>query len=49
MWHAWAKRNAYRFWWEIHKEREYYEHLDVGGRIIFRCILEKKMGWYGLN
>jgi hypothetical protein len=29
------------FWWESQEERDYYEDLDVGGKIILRCILEK--------
>jgi hypothetical protein len=29
------------FWWEIHKERDRYEDLDVGGRIILEWILER--------
>jgi hypothetical protein len=29
------------FWWEMKKERDYYEDLDVGGRTIFKWILEK--------
>jgi hypothetical protein len=29
------------FWWESQKERDHYEDLDVGGRIILRWILEK--------
>jgi hypothetical protein len=29
------------FWWESKIERDYWEDLDVGGRIIIKCILEK--------
>jgi hypothetical protein len=31
------------FWWESQKERDHYEHLDVGGRTIYtyKWILEK--------
>jgi hypothetical protein len=38
------------FLWESHKEREHREDLDVGGRIILRCMLEKWDGvmWTGL-
>jgi hypothetical protein len=31
-----------RFWWESQNEREHYEDLDVGGRIILKWILEKQ-------
>jgi hypothetical protein len=30
-----------RFWWEIQKERDHLEGLDVGGRIILKWILER--------
>jgi hypothetical protein len=30
-----------RFWWENHKERDHYEEVDVGGRIILKRLLEK--------
>jgi hypothetical protein len=29
------------FWWESQKERDHYEDLDVGGRIILEWILER--------
>jgi hypothetical protein len=29
------------FWWESQKERDHYEDLDVGGKIVLRWILEK--------
>jgi hypothetical protein len=29
------------FWWENQKERDYYEDLDVSGRIMSIYILEK--------
>jgi hypothetical protein len=28
-------------WWKIQKERDHYEDLDVGGRIVLMWILEK--------
>jgi hypothetical protein len=27
------------FWWEDQKERDYYEYLDIGGRIILKWFL----------
>jgi hypothetical protein len=35
------KRNAYRIWWESKKERDHWEDLNVGGRIILEWILER--------
>jgi hypothetical protein len=32
------------FWWERQKERDHYEDLFVGGRIILRWISEKLNG-----
>jgi hypothetical protein len=29
------------FWWENQKERDHWEDLDVGERIILECILER--------
>jgi hypothetical protein len=29
------------YWWKSQKERDYYEDLDVGGRVILQQILEK--------
>jgi hypothetical protein len=34
----WGRRG---FWWENQKERDHYEDLDMGGRIILVWILEK--------
>jgi hypothetical protein len=28
------------FWWEIEKDRNHYEDLDVGGSIILKWILD---------
>jgi hypothetical protein len=28
-------------WWENQKERDYYEHEDISGRIILKWIFEK--------
>jgi hypothetical protein len=32
------------FWWESRKERDHWEDLDIGGRIIFL----RKIGWGGM-
>jgi hypothetical protein len=42
--------NKYGFWRESQKERNHLEDIDVGGRIIFKWILEKQDGlaWTGL-
>jgi hypothetical protein len=29
------------FWWESQKERDHWEDLDVGGRIMLEWILER--------
>jgi hypothetical protein len=29
------------FWWERQKERDHYEDLDVGARIILKGILQR--------
>jgi hypothetical protein len=36
-------------WWERQKERDHWEDQDVGGWIIIKSILEKWMGWCGLD
>jgi hypothetical protein len=38
------------FWWESQKERDCYENLDLGGRLIFKWILERwdRVVWTGL-
>jgi hypothetical protein len=37
------------FWWESRKERDHYEEVDAGGRIILKWILEKwnEVVWTG--
>jgi hypothetical protein len=40
-----ARRHAYRVLVESQKERDYYEDLDVVGRIILKWILER---WNGV-
>jgi hypothetical protein len=40
------------YWWVNQKERDHYENLDIGRRILFRWILEKydgRMGQYALG
>jgi hypothetical protein len=29
------------FWWDIQKERDHYEDVDVTGRIILKWIFDK--------
>jgi hypothetical protein len=38
------RRNAHRILWEILQNRDKYEDLVVGGRIILKWILEKYDG-----
>jgi hypothetical protein len=38
------KRNVYRVWWQILKETDHYRDLGIGGRIIFKWILETQDG-----
>jgi hypothetical protein len=48
---VWKKRGMHaRFWWETWKERDHYEDLDIGGRIILKLTLERWDGviWTGL-
>jgi hypothetical protein len=35
------------FWWESWKERDHWEDLNIGGRIILRWISE--IGWGGMD
>jgi hypothetical protein len=37
-------RNPYRVLVGSEKERDHYRDLDVGGRIIFYCIIRKLVG-----
>jgi hypothetical protein len=32
------------FWWDSQKETDYWEYLEVGGRIILKRILERQDG-----
>jgi hypothetical protein len=37
MWHAWGRRGMYiGYWWEIQKEIDHSEDIDVGERIILK-------------
>jgi hypothetical protein len=36
------------FWWKSQKERDQYEDLDVGGRIILKMDL-REIGWGGMD
>jgi hypothetical protein len=36
------------FWLESQKEKDHYEDLGIGEKIILEWILER-MGWYGLD
>jgi hypothetical protein len=43
MQHAWGRlrrRKHREFWWESWKERDQYEDLDIGGRIILKWMLD---------
>jgi hypothetical protein len=44
-WARHAARMGWRlhigFWWEIQEERDHYEELEVGGRIIFKLVFGK--------
>jgi hypothetical protein len=37
------------FWWKRKKERDYWEHLEIGGRIILKLIVDRKdeVAWTG--
>jgi hypothetical protein len=42
MWHAWDTREInIGFWWEILKEKYYWEDPEVDGRILFKLIFKK--------
>jgi hypothetical protein len=36
------------FWWASLNERDHYEKVDVGGKIILIWILREK-GWVGMD
>jgi hypothetical protein len=47
MYHAWGRRGMHiGFWWESQKERDNWEILDVGERIILKYILT---GWGSMD
>jgi hypothetical protein len=38
------------FWWESQNERDNWEDIHAGGRVILKWILEReRMGWYGVD
>jgi hypothetical protein len=40
------RRGMYRgFWWESHNERDSYEDIHAGGRIILKRILDSPIHW----
>jgi hypothetical protein len=42
MCHEWGRGEMHiGFWWDSRKERDHYEDLDVGGRLILEWILER--------
>jgi hypothetical protein len=43
------KRNAYRMLVGKPEGKRSWEDQDVGGRTILKWILERRMGWYGLD
>jgi hypothetical protein len=45
-----TERNAYRVLWESQRERDHWEDVDVGGRIISKWVLERQdeVVWTGL-
>jgi hypothetical protein len=51
MWQEWGRREMHiRYWWENQKERDHWEDVDVGGKMIVKWILEKydRVEWTGL-
>jgi hypothetical protein len=45
---TWRRRMHIAFSWESQTERDHYEDLDVGGRMILNWILDR-LGWNGLD
>jgi hypothetical protein len=41
MYHEWGRGMHIGFWWESQMERDHWEDLDIGGRIILEWILER--------
>jgi hypothetical protein len=48
-----GERSAYRSWLESQKEKDHWEYRDLGGWIVLRWILGRKVGggvdWIGLT
>jgi hypothetical protein len=55
LWHVWRRWNVHvGYWWGNMKEREHVEDLDMDGRTVLKCILNKRLGvreldWSGLG
>jgi hypothetical protein len=43
------RRMLIGYWWKSQKERDHWEHQDVGGWAISKWILENGMGWCRLD
>jgi hypothetical protein len=49
MWNAWAGEEHYvGFWWGNLKERHNFENLEIGERIILKCVSDM-LGGRGLG
>ena len=51
MWHVWERGEVYTgFWWGDLSHRDYWEDVDVDGKIILKLTLSKCAGeaWTGL-
>jgi hypothetical protein len=45
MWHVWGRREEHAgAWWDILRERDTLEDLDVDGNIILKWILRHCVG-----
>jgi len=51
MWHVWGSGEVRTgFWWVDQRERDHFDDVGVGGRIILKWIFKKGDGeaWTGL-